>query len=69
MIRSDACDCWLLAYGWPGWQIISDIRDVQKEINLVSETLTRTEALADEKIFQEANKPEGRRDPAMVQVN
>jgi hypothetical protein len=42
---------------------------VQKEINLVSETLTRTEALADEKIFQEANKPEGRRDAAMVQVN
>ena len=47
-------------------KIITDIRQIQKEINLVSETLTRTEALADEMIFQEANK-DGRRDPAMVQ--
>ena len=35
-------------------RIISDIREVQKAINMTSETLARTEALADEVLFQAA---------------
>ena len=36
-------------------KIVGDIRVVQKENNKVSATLTRTEALADERVFQAAN--------------
>jgi hypothetical protein len=33
-------------------QIIGDINTVQKEINVVSEKLSRVEAVADERIFK-----------------
>ncbi|KAJ8598153.1 hypothetical protein CTAYLR_007364 [Chrysophaeum taylorii] len=46
-------------------KIIDDIRLVQKDNNKVGETLRRTEAIADERVYQEAKAQKS--DPAMVQ--
>ena len=45
-------------------KIVDDIRSVQKENNKIGATLQRTEALADERVFQEANA--GGKDPQLV---
>lgn len=47
-------------------RVIGDIRAVQKEINTVSDTLRRTEAIADERVYQAA--AEKRKEPAFVQA-
>jgi len=40
-------------------RVVADIRDVQKAINSTSDTLLRTEAIADESLFQAAKAGEG----------
>jgi hypothetical protein len=47
-------------------KIISEISNVQKEINATGEKLSRAEALADEKIFSTAKLEANKKDPAMV---
>ena len=44
--------------------LIGDIKQLQKSINRTNDTLTRTEALTDETIFQEANR--AAKDPSAV---
>lgn len=51
-------------------QVLVDVRQVQKEINSISETCQRSFAVVDEKIFQAANQgaDSGKKDPAATQV-
>lgn len=53
-------------------KVVGDIRNVQRDINTIGETLRRTEAIAEERVYQSAEKAAGgvknANDPAQVKA-